>query len=178
MIWQHRRRSSGYISGTDKYEVLKAAKLRCELCGVPADERALEADHIVPRNKGGSDDLSNLQALCYQCNAMKRDRDDTDFRPIRESYDRREGGCAFCNLPLKRIVMDNNLAMVIHDEYPVSPLHSLIIPKRHVADFFDLGTSEMKAWNDLLQKTKDTIKEEDGTIVGFNVGVNIGEAAG
>jgi ATP adenylyltransferase len=49
--------------------------------GVNAEERALEVDHIVPRNKGGPDDLSNLQALCYRCNAMKRDRDDTDFKP-------------------------------------------------------------------------------------------------
>ncbi|WP_411875608.1 HNH endonuclease [Vulcanococcus limneticus] len=36
-------------------------------------QRALEVDHIVPRNHGGSDDLSNLQALCFRCNAGKRD---------------------------------------------------------------------------------------------------------
>jgi hypothetical protein len=35
-------------------------------------QRALEVDHIVPRNRGGSDDLSNLQALCFRCNAAKR----------------------------------------------------------------------------------------------------------
>jgi ATP adenylyltransferase len=44
-IWEHRRRSVGYVSGTLRYEVLKAAKFRCELRGVPADERALEVDH-------------------------------------------------------------------------------------------------------------------------------------
>jgi ATP adenylyltransferase len=77
-IWAHRRMSAGYVSGTLKFEVLKRARFRCELCGVSAEERALEADHIVPRNKGGSDDLSNLQALCYSCNAMKRDRDNTE----------------------------------------------------------------------------------------------------
>ena len=48
-IWEHRRRSAGYISGTLRYEVLKNAKFRCELCGIPADERALEVDHILPR---------------------------------------------------------------------------------------------------------------------------------
>ena len=36
-------------------------------------QRALEVDHILPRNHGGSDDLSNLQALCFRCNAGKRD---------------------------------------------------------------------------------------------------------
>ncbi len=35
-------------------------------------QRALEVDHIVPRNQGGSDDLSKLQALCFRCNAGKR----------------------------------------------------------------------------------------------------------
>jgi 5-methylcytosine-specific restriction endonuclease McrA len=65
-IWSHRRKSTGYISGTLRYEVLKRAKFRCELCGVSADEKALEVDHIIPRQIGGPDDISNLQALCYQ----------------------------------------------------------------------------------------------------------------
>jgi ATP adenylyltransferase len=73
--WSHRRKSAGYVSGTLRYEVLKRAVFRYELCGASAEDRALEVDHIVPRNFGGSDDLSNLQALCYSCNAMKRDRD-------------------------------------------------------------------------------------------------------
>jgi ATP adenylyltransferase len=78
--WSHRRKSAGYVSGTLRYAVLKRAAFRCELCGASAEDRALEVDHIVPRNFGGSDDLSNLQALCYSCNAMKRDRDTVDFR--------------------------------------------------------------------------------------------------
>jgi hypothetical protein len=62
-IWQHRKLASGLISGTVKYEVLKRAGTRCESCGVSNEVKALEVDHIIPRNKGGSDDLSNLQAL-------------------------------------------------------------------------------------------------------------------
>lgn len=178
LIWSHRRKSAGYISGTLKYEVLKAAKFRCELCGISADEVALEVDHIIPRNKGGTDDLSNLQALCYSHNAMKRDRDDTDFRAVRESYSVREPRCVFCELPTERIITRNELAVVIRDGYPVTPLHSLIIPKRHVRNFFELGTSEMKACNLLLQDTKTAIEKEDGNVDGFNVGVNIGEVAG
>src|SRR5215204_2517390 len=108
-IWQHRRVSSGYIPGTLRYEVLKRARFRCELCGVSADVRALEVDHIVPRNKGGTDDPDNLQALCYSCNSMKRDRDATDFREVRESYDLREPGCPFCEMAKDSKVAENEL---------------------------------------------------------------------
>ena len=79
------------------------AKIHCELCGVSADERALEVDHIIPRNLGGSDDISNFQSLCYSCNAMKRDRDSTDFRLIRESYSYRDLDCLFCSNNLTSI---------------------------------------------------------------------------
>jgi hypothetical protein len=65
-IFDHRRISVGYISGTLKYEVLKRARFRCELCGISADEKALEPDHILPRNHGGTDDLSNLQGAMLQ----------------------------------------------------------------------------------------------------------------
>ncbi len=119
-IWQHRTLSEGYISGTIRYEVLKAAKYRCELCGISADEKALEVDHIIPRNKGGGDDLSNFQALCYSCNAMKRDRDDTDFRKIAETYRYREVGCIFCELPTDKIVAQNELCVAVADKFPIS----------------------------------------------------------
>jgi HNH endonuclease len=112
------------------------ARFRCELCGISATEKALEPDHIIPRNHGGTDDLANLQALCYSCNAMKRDRDDTDFRSIRESYQYRKRGCLFCEIEGQRILAENELAYSIADGYPVSPPHTLLIPKRHLATFF------------------------------------------
>jgi ATP adenylyltransferase len=83
-VYNHRRAAIGYLSGSLRYEILKRACFRCELCGIPADERALEVDHIFPRKLGGTDDLSNLQALCFKCNANKGARDDKDFRIIRE----------------------------------------------------------------------------------------------
>ena len=64
MSFDHRRKSAGYISGTVKYEILKRTRFRCELCGISADVKALEVDHTLPRNHGGSDDPSNLQSLC------------------------------------------------------------------------------------------------------------------
>jgi ATP adenylyltransferase len=58
----------------------------------------LEVDHIIPKNQGGSDDISNLQALCFRCNAGKRDTDRTDFRGVQTSYGVRQECCVFCAL--------------------------------------------------------------------------------
>ena len=64
-VYDHRRGALGYISGSSRYEILKRAGFRCELCGISADERAIEVDHILPRKHGGVDDLTNLHALCF-----------------------------------------------------------------------------------------------------------------
>ena len=177
-IWSHRKKSSGYISGTLRYEVLKRAKFRCELCGISADDKALEVDHIIPRNNDGTDDISNLQSLCYSCNAMKRDRDDTDFRGMAESYKEREKGCIFCEVEASRIIAENELCYAIRDNYPVTELHSLIIPKRHTPDYFDLHQPELNAVHSMLDYLKTEIEQLDKTVTGFNVGVNSGEDAG
>lgn len=177
-IFNHRKKSSGYISGTLRYDILKQAKFRCELCGISADKKALEVDHIIPRNNGGSDDESNLQSLCYSCNAMKRDRDDTDFRGIVDSYTYREVDCLFCEIPSERIIAENELAYAIHDGFPVTDMHTLIIPKRHIASYFDLGRPEVNACNMLLEQVKNKIESKDDTVTGFNIGINSGEDAG
>ena len=177
-IWHHRKRAKGYVPGAVRYEVLKRAKYRCELCGISAEEKALEVDHILPRNHGGSDELHNFQALCYSCNATKRDRDDTDFRGIAESYRKREQGCPFCELPTSRIIAENELALVFRDGFPVTTDHTLIIPKRHVADYFDLYPPERNAIEALLQQQKSAIKSADTSVTGFNIGINAGADAG
>jgi diadenosine tetraphosphate (Ap4A) HIT family hydrolase/5-methylcytosine-specific restriction endonuclease McrA len=178
-IWQHRRLALGNISGSIKYEVLKRASTRCELCGVSNSDRALEVDHIVPRNHGGSDDLTNLQALCYSCNAMKRDRDATNFRALRESYAHRDEKCPFCGRQKTGdLILENELCFGIKDRFPVADHHMLVIPKRHVSDFFELYEPERHASVRLLNAAKSRVKSEDPTVVGFNVGINVGEAAG
>lgn len=69
-ISNHRRTALGEVSGADRYEVLKRAGAGQELCGVSADEKSLEVDHILLRRHGGTDDRANLQqALCWKCNA-------------------------------------------------------------------------------------------------------------
>ena len=72
-VFAHRSRHRTPISGSIKVRVLTRAKGRCQCSGAHENQRALEVDHIVPRNQGGSDELSNLQALCFSCNAGKRD---------------------------------------------------------------------------------------------------------
>ncbi len=177
-IWQHRKLSAGYISGTLRYEVLKRARFHCELCGISADIRALEVDHIVPRNRGGTDDIDNLQALCYSCNSMKRDRDATDFREVRESYEHREPGCPFWEMPEESEVAETELAYAVRDAFPVTPLHTLVIPKRHVRGYFELGRAELNACHRLLEQEKQGIERSDASVEGFNIGVNEGEVAG
>jgi len=177
-IFEHRRKSAGYISGSIRYNVLKEAKFRCELCGISADTKALEVDHIIPRNKGGSDEMNNLQALCYSCNAMKRDKDSTDFRRVRESYEIREEGCLFCEIQKERILDQDDLFYVIRDGFPVTDLHTLVIPKRHVETYFDLYQPELNSCNRMIQKFKQQIEKEDVSVKGFNIGINNGEVSG
>ena len=177
-IFEHRRKSAGYISGSIRYNVLKDAKFRCELCGISADTKALEVDHIIPRNKGGSDEMNNLQALCYSCNAMKRDKDSTDFRRVRESYEVRKEGCLFCEIQKERILDEDNLFYVIRDGFPVTDLHTLVIPKRHVETYFDLYQPELNSCNRMIQKFKQQIEKEDVSVKGFNIGINNGEVSG
>lgn len=177
-IWQHRMKDSKVIPGSMRYEVLKAAKFRCQLCGISADEKALDVDHIIPRNKGGLTVQENLQALCYTCNSQKADRDRTDFRTWIRFYEGRGRNCPFCNLQSSRIVRQNILAYSILDKYPVVKDHILVCPKRHVSSFFDLVPAEHGACLQLLDTMKEKIIEHDPTVAGFNIGVNIGEDAG
>jgi len=177
-IFGHRTLASGVISGSIRYKVLLRAKNRCESCGISNKEKALEVDHIIPRTKGGKDELSNFQALCFTCNSQKSNKDDTHFKKILESYNDRKKGCIFCNIPKDRIIKSNELAVVIKDNYPVTKHHCLIIPKRHCADYFDLYQPEINAISQLINDTKDMLIKKDKTIKGFNIGNNSGEVAG
>ena len=184
-LWAHRNFGRRSIPGSVRYEVFKRAGFRCELCGVSADVLALEVDHIIPKSKGGTDDLSNLQALCYVCNAQKGNKDDTDFRGMAKAYSIREAGCPFCEMTTPkgkvksdRVLHENELAIAIDDISPVSPGHTLIIPKRHVAGYFDLYQPERNALDQLLKEVREELMGSDSSIEGFNLGVNVGEVAG
>ena len=84
--------------------------------------------------------------------------------------------CPF-SFPASDIILENNLAFAIYDKYPVSIGHALVIPKRHVSDFFELTIQEQTACQlllNMLKKMLDKKYHPDG----YNVGINIGENAG
>lgn len=86
--------------------------------------------------------------------------------------------CLFCEIPSERVIAKNELAYAIRDGFPVTPLHTLIIPKRHAVTYFDLSEAEILACNQLMQDIKITILKEDTSVDGFNIGMNAGETAG
>ena len=86
--------------------------------------------------------------------------------------------CLFCNTGKNNIVHENDLAYASYDSYPVSKHHCLIIPKRHIKDYFDLENEELIACNDLIKIIKKEILEKDKSVKGFNLGTNIGKSSG
>ena len=85
--------------------------------------------------------------------------------------------CIFCEIDQSRITNQNPLAYVMPDQFPVTKGHTLIIPKRHVRDYFGLNESENTAINSLLLEEKEKLSL-DTSIEGYNIGVNCGEVAG
>jgi diadenosine tetraphosphate (Ap4A) HIT family hydrolase len=86
--------------------------------------------------------------------------------------------CIFCNEKKNNIVNENDHAYASYDPYPVSKKHCLIVPKRHVKDYFDLSEKEILACNQLIKSMKIKIEEKDKSVKGFNIGTNSGKAAG
>ena len=86
--------------------------------------------------------------------------------------------CLFCDSKKSGIVHENDLAYASYDSYPVSDHHCLIIPKRHIKDYFDMNNDELIACNDLIQIVKNEILSKDVNVKGFNIGTNAGKIPG
>ncbi|MCD4726764.1 MAG: HIT family protein [Pirellulales bacterium] len=87
------------------------------------------------------------------------------------------GTCPFCNIREGRVISRNAHAIAICDSFPVSPGHTLIVPVRHVASFFETTAEERSAILDLIERVRDELKK-DFAPDGFNIGINVGTAAG
>ena len=85
--------------------------------------------------------------------------------------------CPFCSLPSERVIDSSEAGVVIRDGFPISPGHTLIIPRRHVASFFELTDVERDELLGLLASAKAVL---DATLhpSGYNIGINDGPAAG
>lgn len=89
--------------------------------------------------------------------------------------------CPFCSVfnndVTNRIITQNDFSFVIRDGYPVSEGHTLIIPKRHIASFFEATNEERNALLFLLDSSKKILDKEFKPD-SYNIGINDGEAAG
>ncbi len=85
--------------------------------------------------------------------------------------------CIFCDLPKEKIIIENELAQAFYDEFSVSKWHILIVPKRHIANFFELEQKELNDINSLILECKKIIDNKYAPD-GYNIGVNVGEHAG
>ncbi len=91
---------------------------------------------------------------------------------------RRSPPCPFCRIDPERVVAQNDVAFAIRDNFPVHPGHTLVIPQRHVASWFDATEAERLGVMELVDKVKLELDGTDPRPDGYNVGVNVGEAAG
>jgi len=86
--------------------------------------------------------------------------------------------CPFCRKSRSDdIVAHTKLSLAFLDSFPVNEGHCLIVPRRHVASFFDMTTAEQLDLFSLLPRVKEFI-ERHHIPSAYNIGINIGEAAG
>ena len=86
--------------------------------------------------------------------------------------------CLFCNINESGLAEENDLAYASYDTFPVTDMHCLIIPKRHVKNYFDLTDEEIIACNMLIKNIKKEIEFKDPKVKGFNIGTNAGKISG
>lgn len=176
-VWDYRLIDTDPVPDSLRYVVLTESKGRCALCGATRNERVLDVDHIIPRSLGGKTEYANLQVLCSKCNRSKRNKDKTDFRGL--ITDSRDEQCPFCQAQQNgSILHENELSIAIADKYPVSAGHTLVIPKRHFGDYLDISREELNACHDLIKFMERSLREEDSSIAGYNIGLNNGKDAG
>jgi len=85
--------------------------------------------------------------------------------------------CPLCSPPLDRVAFEHGLVRALWDAFPVSPRHLLVVPRRHIATWFDATEEERTAILKALDDAKALIDGQRGPD-GYNIGINVGRAAG
>ena len=86
--------------------------------------------------------------------------------------------CPFCaRIRLGEVLASTEHAVAIADAFPLSPGHALVLPRRHVAGYFELRDEEQTALWRLVSQVRTSIDREHRPD-GYNLGVNVGAAAG
>ena len=87
--------------------------------------------------------------------------------------------CLFCRwIEEEEFVEAHRTVAAFHDGYPVTAGHLLVVPKRHVRDFFGMSKEERADADWLIEILRDRTLIDDPSVTGFNIGANIGESAG
>ncbi len=84
--------------------------------------------------------------------------------------------CPFCSYGGEWLAEDDSFA-ALQDKFPISKGHTLVIPKVHVVDFFDLEPSQLAKLMPFVATVRELLRNEYG-IDGYNLGVNGGRVAG
>lgn len=103
-----------------------------------------------------------------------------------EMWERRHGGpdgredCLFCRRgdPENRILCESDRFYARYDNYPSTPGHIEVVPKKHIVSFFGLSAGEIKEAYALLRRARELIAAEHGEPDGWTIGINDGRAAG
>ncbi|MFO7570593.1 MAG: HIT domain-containing protein, partial [Smithellaceae bacterium] len=107
---------------------------------------------------------------------------ETMFAPWRMEYlvEKKPEGCVFCKCSIRcddYIVFEGRTCFVMLNKYPYVGGHLMIIPQRHLGDVSELSDAERKELFDLLDVSVKVLREAMNPH-GFNVGMNLGKAAG
>jgi diadenosine tetraphosphate (Ap4A) HIT family hydrolase len=126
------------------------------------------------------------QKKTYQCNVklgyksiFKNENCEVyEYNHFNQISKNENSDCPFCNPDSEReLLLESATAYAMFDKFPVSNGHTLIIPKKHCGDYFELSFKEQSACWFILNKAKEILKKKLNPD-GFNIGINISEAAG
>ena len=86
--------------------------------------------------------------------------------------------CPFCRVDPSRIIFENRFCFAVRDRAPITKLHTLIVTKRHIVDYFSLNQEENESIWKMINSLKENIIKIDPAVTAFNIGCNAGKDAG